>query len=156
MYSEQEVIEKKWNEEKLLSSKALLSIVNLYTYILFIYKIQIKVGRGKVRQKVLRKFMQPCSHKHSHSLWVLINCFILVFSMYMLHYFHYFRKHPYMHVFICFGYYLYIFTKSREKTGGSASYVYMEHKECWANISYLCDTRASLVLNEFSFEIWAN
>lgn len=152
MYWEQEVIEKKWNEEmKLLSSKALLSIVNLYTYILFIYKIQIKVGRRKVWQKEKKKFCvnscnQPCSHKHSHSLWVLINCFILVFFLYVHASLFSLLSKTYMHVFICFWYYLYNFTKSREKTQGNASYMngWMEYKECWVNISYLCDTRERL------------
>lgn len=98
MYWEQEVIEKKWNEEtKLLSSKALLSIVNLYTYILFIYKIQIKVGRRKVwqkeKKKVLRKFLQPA---------MLSQTFTFIMSFNQLFYFSFFFLCTCFIIFITF------------------------------------------------------
>lgn len=76
----------------------------IYLYFIYIQNTN-QSGEKKSLAKRKKKFCvnscnQPCSHKHSHSLWVLINCFILVFfSMYMLHYFHYFRKHICMFLF---------------------------------------------------------
>ena len=92
----------------------------IYLYFIYIQNTNQSGENKSSAKKVLRKFLQPCSHKHSHSLWVLINCFILVFLSTCFIIFITFEN-IHMHVFICFGYYLYNFTKSREKTGGSAS-----------------------------------
>lgn len=108
-----------------------------FIYLYFIY-IQNTNQSGekkslvKRKKKVLRKFLQPA---------MLSQTFTFIMSFNQLFYFSFFYVHAslfsllsktHMDVFICFGYYLYNFTKSREKTGGNASYMngWMEYKEC--------------------------